>query len=398
MIIVLGKCPQLRLVTLMNLTDTSVYPRKDSPYWWIKYWCPQRLKWRAKSTEHRKDDPQGYKRALVIARELSADARAVKQLAPSSRWATWVPDWLKMKHRNSPLTLSSELGRWHWLDAYLTEKKIHGPQGMSYLLGYEYMTWRTSQVKRVSKKHPSHNTARMELSLMSRIMREAVHRGLIPANPLERMGIKKERAAEKPELTDADIATIREALASKEGHLPLKERWMTICFEIGLCQGCRVSETSVLLADIDENLGRIQFHAKRHNIFTTLLHPGLVPLIRSLRAEGAVRTCVLPPMLTKEWHWFFKGRPERGWKGICPKASFHCTRVTAITRMARLGVPIQQAMAYVGHADQTVHRIYQRLQAADLTLCAAALKFFPDSGRPQTPDAGEANSLAKLAS
>ena len=59
MIIVLGKCPQLRLVTLMNLTDTSVYPRKDSPYWWIKYWCPQRLKWRAKSTEHRKDDPQG---------------------------------------------------------------------------------------------------------------------------------------------------------------------------------------------------------------------------------------------------------------------------------------------------------------------------------------------------
>jgi hypothetical protein len=33
-------------------------------------------------------------------------------------------------------------------------------------------------------------------------------------------------------------------------------------------------------------------------------------------------------MVTKLWHWFLKGRPERGWKGVCPKACFHCTRVT----------------------------------------------------------------------
>jgi len=292
-----------------------------------------------------------------------------------------------MKHRDSPLSLKSELGRWHWLDAYLTETKIHGPQGMTYLLAYAYMNWRTSQIKKVSRKHPSHNTARMELSLLSRVMREAVHRGYLFANPLERMGIKRDRPAEKPELTDGDITAIREGLLHKEGHLPLKERWMTICFEIALCQGCRVSETSVLLFDIDEDMGRITFHAKRHKVFATLLHPGIAPLIRALRAAGAERTCILPPMATKEWHWFFKGRPERGWEGKCPKASFHCTRVTAITRMARAGVPIQQAMAYVGHADQTVHRIYQRLQAADLTLCAAALKFYPDNGTLQIPDA-----------
>ena len=371
----------------MNLTDTCVYPRNDSPYWWIKYWCPEQMKSRGKSTEHRRDDPQGFKRALAMARELSADARASKQVAPSSRWATWVPDWLKMKHRDSPLSLKSELGRWHWLDAYLTETKIHGPQGMTYLLAYAYMNWRTSQIKKVSRKHPSHNTARMELSLLSRVMREAVHRGYLFANPLERMGIKRDRPAEKPELTDGDITAIREGLLHKEGHLPLKERWMTICFEIALCQGCRVSETSVLLFDIDEDMGRITFHAKRHKVFATLLHPGIAPLIRALRAAGAERTCILPPMATKEWHWFFKGRPERGWEGKCPKASFHCTRVTAITRMARAGVPIQQAMAYVGHADQTVHRIYQRLQAADLTLCAAALKFYPDNGTLQIPDA-----------
>ena len=48
-------------------------------------------------------------------------------------------------------------------------------------------------MKRVSRKHPSHNTALMELSLLSRAMREAVHRGFILANPLERMGIRKDR-------------------------------------------------------------------------------------------------------------------------------------------------------------------------------------------------------------
>jgi integrase len=201
-------------------------------------------------------------------------------------------------------------------------------------------------------------------------------------------------APQKPELTDQDIAAIRAGLREREANLPLREQWMSVCFEIALCQGCRVSETTVALTDIDENAGRIIFHAKRNKVFTTLLHPDLVPLIRRLRAAGAERTCVHPRMLTKEWHWFFKGRPERGWKGVCPHATFHCTRVTAITRMARAGVPIQQAMAYVGHADQTVHRIYQRLQAQDLSQCAAALRFSPTNGSQQSLDAGETRQAA----
>jgi hypothetical protein len=34
----------------------------------------------------------------------------------------------------------------------------------------------------------------------------------------------------------------------------------------------------------------------------------------------------------------------------------------------RSGVPMAQAMAYVGHASTLIHKIYQRLQPADLTL------------------------------
>lgn len=369
----------------MALTEACVYPRKDSPFWWIKYWSPEKIRWVGKSSGFRRDDSLGYRRALAEARELSAEGRAARQVAPSSRWECWVDDWLQMKHSDNSRTLNSERDRWRWIDAFLKERKIRGPQGVTYLLGLDYMKWRTSQVKRVSKKHPSHNTALMELRILSRAVREAVHRGYVHANPLERMGIKKHRASEKPELTDADVAAIRSALVEKEGHLPLEARWMTISFEIALHQGCRIRETSVPLSDIDEEVGRITFHAKGSKVFTTRLHEALVPLVKQLREIGVERTCVLPRMVTKEWHWFLKGRPERNWKGVCPNAMFHCTRVTVITRMARAGVPIQQAMAFVGHADETVHRIYQRLQSGDLNRCTEALHFAPTNVTQRIP-------------
>ncbi|MGA2445440.1 MAG: tyrosine-type recombinase/integrase [Opitutaceae bacterium] len=382
----------------MRLVGTSVYPRKDSPYWWVKFWCPQKLRFCAKSTNHRRDDPLGYKRAVAIARELSADALAARTIAPSSQWDCWVMPWLQMKHQGHPNTMVSERNRWQWVDAFLTQQKVCGPQGVTYQLGLEYMTWRTSQVKRVSKKHPSHNTALAELRLFARVMREAVHRGFIATSPLERMGIKKQRPAEKPEMTDADVAAIRQALAVKEGHLPLRDRWMTISFEIALFQGCRISETSVPFSDIDLKARRITFHAKGAKVYTTTLHPNLLTLVRQLKDAGAERTCVLPKMVTRDWHLFLKGRLERNRKGVCPHLTFHSTRVTVITRMARDGVPIQQAMAYVGHADQTVHRIYQRLQADDLTRCTQALRFFPANGTPQTPGGDAATPSTSVGS
>ena len=73
-------------------------------------------------------------------------------------------------------------------------------------------------------------------------------------------------------------------------------------------------------------------------------------------------------MAAKEFHFFFK---EIGLPHLC----FHCTRVTVATRMARAGVPISEAMAFVGHASETIHRIYQRLAAADLSSAVAAVSY-----------------------
>ncbi|MGD1032339.1 MAG: tyrosine-type recombinase/integrase [Opitutaceae bacterium] len=346
-----------------------------------------KLTYKYKSSEFRHDDPAGRKNALAMARPLSEEARAAREIAPAARWESWVDEWLALKHRDCARTLQCETLRWTWVHAFLEERQIAGPQGVTYQLALDYLKWRTSQTKRVSKKHPSHNTALAEVRFLSRVMREAVHRGFVLASPLERLGIKRDRPPEKDEMTDQDIATIRAALAKREGHLPLQDQWMTICFEVAIHQGCRLRETSLPLDDIDLTHSQIMFHAKRNKVFTTLLHDGLRDLIQRLKATGADRTCTLPKMVSKQWHWFFKGRPERNWSGVCPHVCFHCTRVTVITRMARAGVPIQQAMAYVGHANALIHRIYQRLAPKDLKLCTEALSFGGTNATRRNQDA-----------
>jgi integrase len=46
--------------------------------------------------------------------------------------------------------------------------------------------------------------------------------------------------------------------------------------------------------------------------------------------------------------------------------TFHSTRVTVASRMARGNVSIVKAMRLLNHSSELVHRSYQRLQAADV--------------------------------
>ena len=147
---------------------------------------------------------------------------------------------------------------------------------------------------------------------------------------------------------------------------------MTVSFEIALHQGCRLRETSVPMSDVDVTRRTITFRAKGRrgtpHVFTTSLHPGLDGLMEQLRKAGARQTCAMPAMAGRLW-WSFRQENKLG------HTTFHATRVTVVTRLARAGVPIQQAMRFVGHADETVHAIYQKLQADDLSACTDALSF-----------------------
>ncbi len=141
---------------------------------------------------------------------------------------------------------------------------------------------------------------------------------------------------------------------------------MYVAFEIGIHQGARLRETSVPFEDIDFERQSITFNAKGNNRFTTALHPDLAPILKKIKDRGLERTCILPDWPSKAFATLFQ---KIGMTKVC----FHCTRVTVITRLARAGVPISQAMRFVGHASHTVHEIYQRLGVDDLSACLKAL-------------------------
>ena len=56
-----------------------------------------------------------------------------------------------------------------------------------------------------------------------------------------------------------------------------------------------------------------------------------------------------------------------------PHLCFHSTRVTVVTRLAREHHPIYETKAYVGHASDTIHAVYQRLSPPDVRHLGAAL-------------------------
>jgi integrase len=78
---------------------------------------------------------------------------------------------------------------------------------------------------------------------------------------------------------------------------------------------------------------------------------------------------------TEDWTW---RRAETGptpigvvWRHFfndlgMPDIHFHCTRVTFITWCHRNGLPETIVMQLVNHASTEIHRIYQRLNAADV--------------------------------
>lgn len=345
--------------------DASVYQRAGRPVWYCSFFDAGSLRRRHVATSFRVDSPQGEKRALEFAAKKSAEAGAVIR-APSEAWDQWVDAWLVDRFGRSPRTLGRYQTAWAHVRVFVNHAKIPVPAAVTRQDVHRFIVWRTEGCPRPVTR----NTAITDARAWGSIMSEALRRGWIDTNPVDRLGLQRDQPHRKPEITDREVQKIRLALAAREGHLPITERWMSVSFEIALHQGCRFRETAVPMAAIDLVAGTISFVAKaskgRKNEFTTALHPSLRPLIAELHAARAMVTCTHPKHTSALWHKFFK---ELHMGHLC----FHCTRVTVITRLARAGVPISQAMRFVGHASEQVHQIYQRLQTPDLGACTAAL-------------------------
>jgi len=339
----------------------SLYKRGS--VWWIKY-KDAAGNLRQESTGYRHAVPAQTKKARILQNEKHLLELKREKGSEHGTWSAWVDKFLTDQYEKQPKTLRRYRTCWQYLHAFLQERNIVAPHQLTFDDCTDYMDWRKAGQPQYGFYKCGHNTARLDLKILHLICERAIKKGLIAANPCRKLGIKRHKSPEKPELTDEDIALIRQKLI----ELKMPE-WMSASFEIAIHQGVRLSETSFPLSRIDWQNNTIEFHAKRDQQYSASIHPKLLPLLKKWKKEKRIMTCELPKMASKEWWRFFK-KIGLHQKGVC----FHCTRVTVITRLIRAGFSESAVMNVVHHASTEVNRIYQRLGVQDSRQVLASLK------------------------
>lgn len=340
----------------------SLYKKNNSPYWFIQFIDADGIR-RNKSTGLRADNPGDTLKARALraqmeAKELNREAGEIG----GGNWDTWVPQYLE-RHCESPRTLERYIGNWTWLAFWLQDNHYHTPRSINYRNALEYIDWRTSYKKRTGKT-AGRNTAIMELKLLAMIMGEAVRLGHADANPLVSLKLRRDKAAKKPELSDKEIGTIREALRSE----PL---WMQVSFDISLHTGCRLRETRLPLNCLNFKENKITFPSPKggeDRAFSIPMPSALRALLERFRKAKQEYTVDFPSQPSRQWQLFFIRIKK-------PHVCFHCLRVTYVNRLRRAGVPREAAMRLVNHSSGLVHQIYQREKVEDVAQWRDAVQF-----------------------
>ena len=345
----------------------SYYRRKRSPFFWIRVQNSDGT-WGGKSSGIRIDALGALRKVKQRVAEQLMKEHQIGSTGSAHRFEAWVPCFIA-EHYNNENTKVRYLNAWSALSAYLQHEKVISPLQVTYKLCTDYVPFRTNPPRSVMRAR-TQNTALTELKVFSAILQEAVRRGFITANPCTRLGLKRTPPKQKPEITEEERVKIEEALEHQDP-------WMRDCFLVAMRQGCRISETAAPLGNIDTERMTISFNVKGGRIHTAPLHLDLMPLVKAARKVRRKTLVALPKYAPKKWHQFFR-RIGLG------HLSFHCTRVTVVTKLARSGAPIYQTKAYVGHASDTVHGIYQRLNSADVRHLGEVLSNHP-AGSPGAP-------------
>lgn len=338
----------------------NLYKRAGSCYWWMKSTGHdgRQVRW---STKFRVDSPQGTRKAQAAAHEQTAKELRRGGQASTGRWDKWVEKFLLLRYGGSPKTHLRYSIAWRNVRRFLEARRLRTPSEITYEHAMDFLEWRQVSHQGRGSFAVCQNTALTELRVLGVIMGEAVRRDYTERNPVLRIGIKRQPCRTKPAIPDEHLAAILQALETEP-------EWMRVCFTIGMHTGLRLNETRLWLPNVDTERRTIGLDAPKGGAaraFTIPYDaPELAALLVRLKAErGEAWAFDWPANLpSKVWFLFF--RRVAAALGL-PCYSFHCLRVSFITRGAKAGIPENMMQKLVNHAGTTVHRAYQRLSIED---------------------------------
>jgi integrase len=332
----------------------SLYKRDRSPYFWIEYIDASGER-RQESTRLRYRVTAQARQAQQLRNDLTT--REIAGRLPdgdgAETWQAWVPRLIAQRYGNAASTLTRQRCEiaWRNIEAFLRDKEIAVPRQLSRQQVRDFIEWRQVRHQECGVHKAAKNTALLEIKFLGVLMHEAMQSGFCATNPCSRLGLKRDEPKRKPEIKPAEHRLITR-------ELKIEPEWMRISYQIAWEQGCRFSETCLPLPDVDlsRNVLALRTKGKKQHVAEVPLNPRLRPLFRRLKREGRKFTFEKPPMPGKTWWAFFQ-------RIGLPHLSFHCTRISFITRCYRAGLPEATVMRLVLHASTTVHRIYPRLDS-----------------------------------
>jgi integrase len=308
---------------------------------WLRFRVGKR-DWSDRSTGIRVDSITGKREALRQAHLESANETDLRAPITGHAFREWVPSFLKQRYGERKPKSYQRYGQcWTALAIYLEDAGIVTAGQVTKKIAKDYPFWRIAPPAGIGIRKAKWNTALLEVKFFGLLLDEAVERGHIIANPCIRLGLKRERPKEKNAISLEDQKEIEKALIA--ATVP---EWMRVSWKIAMRQGCRLSETSVPLdmIDLKSKPPTISFLAKGDRIHVAPLHPELITLCQKLKKAKAKRACILPLDAAKRWHQWLR---NHGFK----QYSFHCTRVTVVTRLAADNFSQAMVKDYVGHAS-----------------------------------------------
>lgn len=328
----------------------AIYKRAGTQFIWIRYRSPDGS-WKGKATGYRWANLGDVRQARLLARRQS-EVEAAARENHGARLDEWVLPWIIEKYGDAETSTAGVYKRW-WraMARFLDEEGVATAGQVRRELAGKYLAWR-------GQHGGGRNSAIAEIKLLGMVMDEAKARGHCQENPLRRLGIKRDKPAEKLVWSDADITRAAAHFEREKSH------WMLCAFYFGLFQAARLRQCQLPISAIRLDAGVISYPGnlvKGGEGFTQPIDGRFLPILRRLVAEANG-----PTLCTVPWDASIRLRrslDRAGLPGLCQ----HGLRATWITRAAQAGVPESQAMAFCHHESREVHRVYKKLSSISIT-------------------------------